>query len=102
MYGLTALRLTNMNKLYKLQKKAARVITGANCDIRSSEIFEKLDWKPLETIFKKRDLLVTFKAIPGWVPKYITDHFTVVHNNVYGLGSNDKKKFIYQNDKKNL
>ena len=59
---------TNMNKLYKLQKRDARVITGANYDIRSSEIFENLNWKPLEIILKKGELLMTFKAIRGWAP----------------------------------
>ena len=45
--------MTNINKLYKLQKRAARVITGASYEIRSSELFENLNWKPLETNSKK-------------------------------------------------
>ena len=44
---------TNINKLCKLQNRAARVITGASHEIRSSEIFENLYWKPIETNFKK-------------------------------------------------
>ena len=36
------------DKLQKFQNRAARVITGATYDIRSSDIFENLNWKPLE------------------------------------------------------
>ena len=35
-------------KLQKFQNRAARVITGATYDIRSSDILENLNWKPLE------------------------------------------------------
>ena len=33
----------------KLQKKAARVITGDSYDIRSNEVFQKLNWLPMNT-----------------------------------------------------
>ncbi len=36
------------DKLQKFQNRAARVITGATYDIRSSDILENLNWKPLE------------------------------------------------------
>jgi hypothetical protein len=54
---------TNMNKLVKLQKRAARVITGSNYELRSSDIFKKLNWEPLETTLKKRELVMTFKRL---------------------------------------
>ena len=38
----------HINKLLKLQKRAARVITGDTYDVRSSEIFEKLEWISIE------------------------------------------------------
>jgi hypothetical protein len=34
--------------LQKYQNRAARVITGATYDIRSSELLDNLNWKPLE------------------------------------------------------
>ena len=36
---------TNINKLYKRQKRAARVITGESYDTRPLEIFENLNGK---------------------------------------------------------
>ena len=38
----------HINELLKLQKRAARVITGDTYDVRSSEIFEKLEWISIE------------------------------------------------------
>ncbi len=36
------------DRLQKYQNRAARVITGATYDIRSSDLLESLNWKPLE------------------------------------------------------
>ena len=67
------------------------MIKGANYEIRSLQVFENFNWKPIETNLQKRELLLTFKAIRGWAPNHITDHFAILQNNVYGLRSNDKK-----------
>ena len=52
----------HISKLYKLQKRAARVITGSNYDIRSTDIFETLNWRPTKDNLDERDLVMTFKA----------------------------------------
>ena len=54
---------TLINKLYKVQKRAARVITGSGYEIKSREIFECLGWEPIQNILKKREITMTFKAI---------------------------------------
>jgi hypothetical protein len=41
------------------------VITGSNYEIRSSETFEKLGWEKIEIILKKREHIMTFKALGG-------------------------------------
>ena len=38
---------SNLTKMLKLQKKAACVITGDPYDIRSNEVFQKLNWLPM-------------------------------------------------------
>ena len=43
---------TLINKLYKMQERAARVITGSGYEIRSREIFECLGWEPIQIILK--------------------------------------------------
>ena len=52
----------HINKLLKLQKKAARVIRGDTYDVRSSESFEKLEWISIEKTLKNREIMMTFKG----------------------------------------
>jgi hypothetical protein len=82
---------TNMNNLVKLQKRAARVITGSNYEIRSSDIFKKLNWEPLETTLKKRELVMTFEAVRSIAPEYLSNLFMpATFNNDYSLRSNNR------------
>ena len=82
---------THLDKLYKLQKRAARIITNSDYTIRSSDIFQKLSWKPLDLISKKRDLFMTFKAINGMLPEYVTQLFHTCENSGYVLRSSNLK-----------
>ena len=50
------------DKLQKFQNRAARVITAATYDIRSSDILENLNWKPLEA--RRNYLKSTSMATP--------------------------------------
>ena len=43
-----------LNRLSKLQRRAARVITGRSYDIRSTKIFESLNWLPFKDYPVKR------------------------------------------------
>ncbi len=72
-----------------MQKRAARVITGAGYEIRSREIFERLGWEPIENILKKREIIMTFKAIQDELPGYMSEMFKFNHNDMYQLRSND-------------
>ena len=38
------------------------MITRANDQIRTSEIFEKLEWEPLQNILRKREFITTLKV----------------------------------------
>ena len=42
-----------INKLSKLQRRDARIITSSTYDIRSSQILKELNWKPIEIGLKK-------------------------------------------------
>ncbi len=56
------------DKLQKFQNRAARVITGADYDVRSSEVLNKLGW---ETLAKRRELN---KLV--WMYKVLGNHTT--------------------------
>jgi hypothetical protein len=78
----------------KLQKRAARVITNSSYDIRSHEIFDNLKWEPIEVTFTKREQIMTFKALRGIAPTYLTELFTTNNNNIYSLRSNNRKLYL--------
>ena len=79
---------TIINKLSKLQRRAARVITSSTYDIRSTQILEDLNWLPIEIDLKKRETLMTFKVLTGQAPGYLTELFTECENDYYCLRSN--------------
>ena len=85
----------HLNKLYKLQKRAARVITGSSYDVRSKEIFADLGWAPIENILKKREVNITFKALQGQLPEYISEMFNIRNNAMYHL--RPAKKVLREN-----
>jgi hypothetical protein len=55
---------TIINKLSKLQRIAARVITSSTYDIRSSQILKDLNWKPIH-LFTNSDAILNHDAL--WV-----------------------------------
>ena len=67
-----------LTKMSKLQKKAARVITGDSYEIRSNEVFQKLNWLPMNTYLQTRENVATFKALIGNSPPYLTKLFKVL------------------------
>ena len=79
---------SKLTKLYKLQKKAARVITGASYDVRSKEIFQKLDWMPIHKSLSIRENIVTFIALTANSPNYLTEMFNFCSNETHNLRSN--------------
>ena len=50
-----------IDKLFKLQKRAARVITGDTYDVRSMQTLDSLNWLPLEELLKQREVIIHLK-----------------------------------------
>ena len=80
----------HINKLYKLQKIAARGITWSNYDSRSSQIFEALHWKAIKEILDEKQLVMTFKSLQGLGRFYITQLFNVNNITTHKLRSNNR------------
>ena len=78
---------TNLEKLYKMQKRAAHVI-------RSKTIFQILGWAPIESILRKREVLMTFKAIRCIAPEYVSNMFSHRQNDNYDMRSNMRKPVL--------
>jgi hypothetical protein len=78
---------SHIHKLWKLQKRAARVITSSDYTIRSSQIFETLQWHPIKNLMDKRDLTMMFKVLKNMAPNYLTILFRKCDNSNYSLGA---------------
>ena len=63
------------DKLQKFQNRAAKVITGATYDIRSSDILENLNWKPLEERRNHLKSTYIYKILNGHTALNIKEAF---------------------------
>jgi hypothetical protein len=76
-------------------------MTGSNYEIQSTEIFEKLGWEKIEIILKRRQHIMTFKALRGETPNYLSDLF-VASLEIKILWSTVSKAFLRSRNKKPL
>ena len=66
---------SDLNKLTKLQKQAARIILDCHYLTPSKDMFCTLKWLPMKDWVKYRKATMTFKAINGNAPDYISSMF---------------------------
>ena len=63
----------NIERILKLQKRAARIILHADYSKASSEMFSELGWQPIHKRLTYNKAVFTYKALNGQTPQYITD-----------------------------
>ena len=63
----------DLNKLQRIQHAAARMLTGAKMRDHIQPILRELHWLPLKSRIDYKLLLLTFKALNGLAPSYISD-----------------------------
>ena len=68
----TSCSVENMQKVFKLQKHAARVILGADTKANSVQLFRKLDWVPFFREAKVNRSLMVHKRLSGDCPFYMS------------------------------
>lgn len=64
---------SNLDRISKLQKRAARIILHADFNTPSAEMFEELSWLPILKRLKYNKAVFTYKAMNNLTPQYITD-----------------------------
>ena len=80
------------DKLQKLQKRAARIITRADYSIRSPGVLSSLKWSILEERGKRPLLVMVFKLFTYNCPTYLRERFhrsSEVHNYNLRRSKND-------------
>ena len=63
---------TNIERISKLQKRAARIILRANYDTPSVDMFSQLGWLSTPDRLKYNKAVLTYRAINNLSPEYIT------------------------------
>ena len=63
----------NLDRISKLQKRAARTILGVSTRERSIPLFEKRGWIPFIDEVKIRKAMICHNRLYGSCPSYITD-----------------------------
>ena len=66
---------SDMTKLLKLQKQAARIILDCNIMTPSNEMFNKLKWLPIQEWVRYRKANMMYKAMNHKTPDYISNMF---------------------------
>ena len=64
---------SNLERLPKLQKRAARIILNVPYDTASSVMFNALGWPTIEKRHSYNKAVLTYKALNNLTPLYITE-----------------------------
>ena len=79
-----------LQRLQKMQNRAARVITEKSYEVRSSEILRELDWQTLEKRRKCNKAIFMYKIKhTNEPPQCMANLFNVKNNTRYNLRSNN-------------
>ena len=71
-----------LNRILRLQKRAARVILFADRLVSSVSLFNKLLWIPFYEQCKIDKCSILYKGINGILPNYLNEHI-VINNNIH-------------------
>ena len=63
----------NLDRILKLQKRAARIILNANFDTASADMFQELGWAPIKKRHNYNKAVLTYKALNKLTPSCISD-----------------------------
>ena len=64
---------SNLDRISKLQKRAARIILHADFNTPSAEMLKELSWLPIVKRLKYSKIVFTYKALNNFTPQYIKD-----------------------------
>ena len=70
-----------LDKLQRVQNRAARLVTTATYAQHSSDILKQLHWLPFRTRIMFKVLVIVFWVVNGTAPSYLRDMFTRVQGN---------------------
>ena len=81
----------NLDRILKLQKRAARIILKADFLTRSEGMFAELGWQPIEKRIMYNKAVLIYKALNNLTPEYLSKLLTPV-SQTHGLNLRSSKK----------
>ena len=93
---------TNLERIHKLQKCAARVILDAPPDCPSLPLFHELVWLNVFERVEFNKAVLCYKIIHGMCPEYLSEMFTFQTCSSYGLRSSAHQKICIPKHKNEL
>ncbi|MCG8048126.1 MAG: reverse transcriptase domain-containing protein, partial [Candidatus Thiodiazotropha endolucinida] len=70
--------VANINRLLKLQKRAARIVLQADILTPSETMFNELHWLPFHKRVRYHECILMYKTLNNLAPEYLTERFTKV------------------------
>ena len=89
---------TNNLRLFKLQKRAARIILNADILTPSESMFKELQWLSFSKHVLYHKSVMMFKALHGMAPEYLTEMFvktSQIHSRSLRSTDNDMLRVPY-------
>ena len=68
--------LVNLERVLKLQKRAARIISNADFSTPSKDMFDLLKWMPIHKGLLYGKATLAYKVLNGLTPEFITNMLT--------------------------
>ena len=78
----------NLQKIKKMQNRAARILTGSSYDVPTTDLMRQLKWQTLEDRRDHKKALLMHKVKNGTAPDLIKNLFNICDNQNYSLRSN--------------
>lgn len=75
--------MSNVERLYNLQKRAARIILKAEFQLASADMFNELRWQSVPSRLKYNKAVLTYKAINYMTPEYLSNLLKPVSQTYY-------------------
>ena len=83
-------RTYNLDRILKLQKRAARIILKADFLTRSEGMFAELGWQPVEKRIMYNKAVLIYKVLNNLTPEYLSKLLTPV-SQTHGLNLRSSK-----------
>ena len=83
-----------IDRLQKLQNRAARVLTFSRYDADANRLFRQLNWKDLSTHFQMQKALMVYKSLNDLVPGYLSSKFVKRYETRYSLTDSVNKVIV--------